>query len=112
MRSTPAVNLPPSKQPALSSAELVDSQRAAQLFKVLADATRLQILYIIAHNTEREICAIDLSSALNVSAPTVTHHMKKLVDVNLVQRRKQGKWAYYAIVPKEFARVHALIASL
>ena len=51
--------------------------KATQLFKTLSDPTRLQILYILAQNQGTNICAIELSDALKVSPPTVTHHMKK-----------------------------------
>lgn len=85
--------------------------KAAALFKVLSDPTRLQLLYLVAENSER-LCCVDLSEALAVSAPTVTHHMKKLADANLVTRHKRGKWAYYEIVNDEFARVHELIRTL
>lgn len=62
--------------------------KATQLFKTLSDPTRLQILYILAQNQGTNICAIELSDALKVSPPTVTHHMKKLMDTNLVTRHK------------------------
>lgn len=86
--------------------------KATQLFKTLSDPTRLQILYILAQNQGTNICAIELSDALKVSPPTVTHHMKKLMDTNLVTRHKTGKWAYYKLVPDTFRRVHRLIDSL
>nr|WP_244659105.1 ArsR family transcriptional regulator [Corynebacterium diphtheriae] len=54
----------------------MQSVKAAALFKVLSDPTRLQLLYLVAENPER-LCCVDLSEALAVSAPTVTHHMKK-----------------------------------
>ncbi|MDZ5308527.1 ArsR family transcriptional regulator [Corynebacterium diphtheriae] len=53
----------------------MQSVKAAALFKVLSDPTRLQLLYLVAENPER-LCCVDLSEALAVSAPTVTHHMK------------------------------------
>ncbi|MDO4761116.1 MAG: metalloregulator ArsR/SmtB family transcription factor [Corynebacterium sp.] len=88
------------------------SERAAMLFKVLGDPTRLQILMIIAHNKDKAVCAVELSEALNISAPTVTHHMKKLTDANLVVRHKVGKWAYYEIVKSEYQRINKLVEAL
>ena len=57
--------------------------KASNLFKALADPTRLRILYMIARRGEDNICACDLSEALNVSAPTITHHMKRLSAAGL-----------------------------
>ena len=86
--------------------------KASNLFKALADPTRLHILYMIAQRGDDTICACDLSEALNVSAPTITHHMKKLTAAGLVTREQHGKWAHYIVNPQQFERVNALIAGL
>ncbi|MEZ2121736.1 MULTISPECIES: ArsR/SmtB family transcription factor [unclassified Corynebacterium] len=88
------------------------SERASELFKALGDPTRLKLLYLIAESQTNEICSHELSEALEVSAPTITHHMKKLAAARLVHREQRGKWAYYTVNPDEFDRVHALIHEL
>lgn len=100
-RGDDSVAIPPFEQ----------ASQAAQLFKVLGDPTRLHILFILAANRDRPICSIALSEMLRVSPPTVTHHMKKLTDANLVSRTKVGKWAYYEIHTPEFQRIEHLLAA-
>ncbi|MBN9643897.1 ArsR/SmtB family transcription factor [Corynebacterium mendelii] len=88
------------------------SNRAVDLFKVLADPTRLKLLYTVAESHDGAICSFALGQALGVSPPTVTHHMKKLIRVDLVRREQRGKWAYYSVNPNHFYRVHDLISRL
>ncbi|GAA4798151.1 winged helix-turn-helix transcriptional regulator [Corynebacterium canis] len=86
------------------------NNRASLLFKALSDPTRLRLLYLVADGGD--ICSCDLSEALQVSAPTVTHHMKKLSAAGLVQRQQRGKWAHYKIIPETFYRVDSLIREM
>ena len=67
------------------------------LLSALADPTRLEILRQLAGSAE--VCACDFTSCCDVSQPTVSHHMKQLVDAGLVTRQQRGRWAFYAVVP-------------
>ncbi|AKE40496.1 ArsR-family transcriptional regulator [Corynebacterium kutscheri] len=98
----------------MPSAVLADAQnhKASQLFKILGDPTRLHLLYLIANETRSRLCCVDLSESLNISAPTVTHHMKKLEAVNLVFRRKHGKWTFYEVNRTEFNKINKLVNTL
>lgn len=87
-----------------------DSDKAAELFKALGDPTRLSLLYLVAETDE--VRCIDLTRALGISAPTVTHHMKRLAAASLVSRTKKGKWAFYSVNRPEFDRVNELIEAL
>ena len=82
---------------------------ASSMFKALADPTRLKLLYLVAERGNNDICSHELSTAVHVSAPTVTHHMKKLAGVDLVRREQRGRWAHYSINPAQFNRIHHLI---
>ncbi|AZA10103.1 MULTISPECIES: ArsR/SmtB family transcription factor [Corynebacterium] len=84
--------------------------RASQIFKALGDPTRLQLLQLVAE--QESICGVDLAEHLAITAPTVTHHMQKLAEVNLVQRHRQGKWTRYQVNPGEYQRIAALIDQL
>lgn len=64
------------------------------ILKSFADDKRLTILELLKNN---EICACELLASLNISQSTLSHHMKILVDAQLVQARKSGKWTYYSI---------------
>ncbi len=71
----------------------------ARMFKALGDPTRVRLLSLIAATSEGEACICDLTGPVGLSQPTVSHHMKQLVEAGLVTREQRGKWAYYAIVP-------------
>jgi ArsR family transcriptional regulator len=47
-----------------------------------------------------EACICDLTAPVGLSQPTVSHHMKLLVEAGLVTREQRGKWAYYRVVPE------------
>ena len=67
----------------------------AQLFKAISDEKRLSILKML---TIREMCVCELTAALGLTQPNLTHHIKKLEGVGLVAHDKRGKWVYYRIV--------------
>lgn len=62
--------------------------------KALADENRLAILLALQHG---EKCGCVLLEELNITQPTLSHHMKLLCDSDLVAGRKEGKWMYYSI---------------
>lgn len=88
--------------------DVLDQDQATLLassFAALADPIRLRMLSQIAAAGGDEVCACDLVEMSGRSQPTVSHHMKILVDVGLVDRDKRGLWVWYRIVP---ARLDAL----
>ena len=66
----------------------------ARRFKALCDPNRVWILNILKNG---EYCACHLLEMLNVGQPTLSHHMKILVDAEIVNARKQGKWIHYSL---------------
>ena len=80
------------------------SQLAAAL-KALADPTRLRLVQLIAAHPDATACICDLTDPVGVSQPTVSHHMKLLMDAGLVTRQQRGKWAYYTLTPQAFTRL-------
>jgi len=72
----------------------MDYKKTENLFKALADENRLQIMEILK---DGEKCACKLLEALQISQPTLSHHMKILCDAELVSGRKEGKWMYYSL---------------
>src|SRR3954454_1142188 len=82
----------------LGAAVLDDEEAAAtaELFRALADPARVRIVNLIA--TRREpVCACDFYEPLGLSQPTVSHHLKKLVDAGLLEREQRGRWAYFSL---------------
>lgn len=78
----------------------VDQAEAlARTFKALGDPTRVRLLSLIAASQGEEACICDLTGPVGLSQPTVSHHMKQLVDAGLVTRQQRGRWAFYAVVP-------------
>jgi ArsR family transcriptional regulator len=75
-----------------------EAERLARTFKALGDPTRVRLLSLIAATQGGEACICDLTAPVGLSQPTVSHHMKLLVDAGLVTREQRGKWAYYAVV--------------
>ncbi|MDJ0349608.1 metalloregulator ArsR/SmtB family transcription factor [Cryobacterium sp. PH29-G1] len=71
----------------------------AARFKALADPNRLRILSIVSSSPEAETCVCDLPEPLGLGQPTVSHHLKILVEAGLLNREKRGVWAYYSLVP-------------
>ncbi|MBA2444099.1 MAG: winged helix-turn-helix transcriptional regulator [Nocardioidaceae bacterium] len=68
----------------------------AELFKALADPARVRIVNLLATSPEA-VCACYLNDPVGLSQPTVSHHLKKLVDVGLLEREQRGKWAYFSL---------------
>ncbi len=72
-----------------------DAVGLASAFAALADPVRLRLLNLIATAPSGEACACDLVDPVGKSQPTVSHHLKILVDAQLVTREKRGVWAWY-----------------
>jgi ArsR family transcriptional regulator len=82
--------------------QVLDPEAAARLagvLKALAEPTRLRLVSLIAAHDDAEACVCDLTDPVGLSQPTVSHHLKVLVDAGLLVREQRGKWAYYRIVP-------------
>jgi ArsR family transcriptional regulator len=71
----------------------------AARFKAIGDPTRLRLLSLVAAHDGAEACVCDLTAPVNLSQPTVSHHLKVLVDAGLLTRSKRGTWSFYALVP-------------
>ena len=72
----------------------MEEREAVRVFKALGDEKRLRILSLLRQG---ERCACVLLEDLNLSQPTLSHHMKILCDARLVTGRKEGKWVYYSL---------------
>lgn len=79
----------------------LSTQRALTLsrsFKALGDPARVTLLALVAAHEGGEACVCDLTELLGLSQPTVSHHLKVLVDGGFLKREQRGRWAYYQIV--------------
>lgn len=75
----------------------------ARVFKALGDPTRVKLVSLIDASPAGEMCICDLTEPVGLSQPTVSHHMKLLVEAGLVEREQRGKWAYFRPVPGALA---------
>lgn len=75
------------------------AERLAGVLKALAEPTRLRLVSLIAGHEGAEACVCDLTAPVGLSQPTVSHHLKILVEAGLLERTQRGKWAYYRVVP-------------
>jgi ArsR family transcriptional regulator len=82
----------------LGSATLSEEEveATAALFAALADTARVRIVNLVATSDE-PVCACHLIEPLGLSQPTVSHHLKKLVEAGLLEREQRGKWAYFSL---------------
>lgn len=85
-----------------------DARATAALFKALADPTRVRIVNLLAQSPE-PACVCELTPAVGVSQPTVSHHLKKLVQAGLLQREQRGVWAYYSLDREGLERAASIL---
>ncbi len=88
-----------------------EAEVLASRFKALGDPTRLRLLSLVAAHAGEEACVCDLTEPVGLSQPTVSHHLKILVDAGMLSRDRRGKWAYYRLVPETLNILSGLIAS-
>ena len=72
----------------------MDEKRTAMIFKAFCDENRIRIVKLLRTG---EKCACKLLEEINVTQPTLSHHMKILCDSGIVVGRKEGKWMHYSI---------------
>ena len=88
-----------------------DAASFARTLKAIAEPARLRLLSLVAAHEGAEACVCDLTEPLGLSQPTVSHHLKVLVDAGLLSRDKRGVWAYYALVPGALDAVAAVLTT-
>jgi len=84
---------------------------AAKMFAALSDPVRLRLFLSVASQA-CETCACDLVGPSGRSQPTVSHHMKVLVESGLLQRTKRGQWVWYRVDPDGLAAAQAMISGV
>jgi len=97
--------------PVVLSAPLSESRAAvlAHDFSVLADPVRLRLLSLLASAPAGEACVCELVEPLGRAQPTVSHHLKILVEAGLIAGEKRGRWVWYRPVPDRLAQLRAAL---
>jgi ArsR family transcriptional regulator, arsenate/arsenite/antimonite-responsive transcriptional repressor len=94
----------------LGAPRLTDDEvdATAALFKALADPNRVRLVHLLA-TAPGPVCVCDLTAPLGVGQPTVSHHLRKLLDAGLVRREARGTWAYYSLDPAALATLARIV---
>jgi ArsR family transcriptional regulator len=98
---------PPLLQGPLAVAE---AERLATALKALAEPTRLRLLSLLQAQPDNEACVCHLTEPLGLSQPTVSHHLKVLLQAGLVERDQRGSWAFYRVDPDALSALRDLLA--
>ena len=85
-----------------------DAASLAATLRALADPARLRLMSFIAAQPDGEACVCHLTGPVELSQPTVSHHLKILNDAGLLEREKRGTWAYYRVGPD---KIEALVTT-
>ena len=83
----------------------------ARKLKALADPTRLRLVSMVAAHDGGEACVCDLTEPLGLTQPTISHHLKILVEAGIFTRDKRGVWAHYALVPSAIDALSAVLST-
>jgi len=87
------------------------AEQIAPLLKALADPVRLRLMSMVASHEGGEACVCDLTEGFDLSQPTISHHLKVLHEVGLLDRSKRGVWVYYKARSEALADLAALIGN-
>jgi ArsR family transcriptional regulator, arsenate/arsenite/antimonite-responsive transcriptional repressor len=85
------------------------AQELAVLFKAVADPVRLRLLSLIACHAGGESCVCDLTGAFEMTAPSVSYHLRILREAGLISAERRGTWVYYRVEPAVLARMSAVL---
>lgn len=96
--------------PAVQVLDRAEAERRAGLLKALADPVRLQLLNIISASPAHEACVCDMTEAVQVSQPTVSHHLKTLVDAGILTRERRGSWAWFRLNASSLQDISSFLA--
>ncbi|KZS49968.1 transcriptional regulator [Mycobacterium kansasii] len=87
------------------------ASRLAATLKALSDPVRLRLLSVVASHTGGEACVCDLSAGIEVSQPTISHHLKVLRTAGLLYCERRGSWVYYRVNPAALQQLSQLLGT-
>ena len=86
-----------------------EAANLADALRVIADPARLRLLSLIQAQPAREACVCHLTEPLGLTQPTVSHHLKVLLNAGLVEREQRGSWAFFRVVPEQLRALRELL---
>ena len=87
----------------------IDYADYAKIFKVIADPKRLKIIDMLSNG---ELCACKILEEFQITQPTLSHDMKLLSDIGIVNARKEGKWMYYSLNMEKMNDIYKTVGKL
>lgn len=81
----------------------------AGVFKALSDPIRLRLLSAIASREGQEACVCDLSEGIQLTQPTISHHLKVLREAGLLDSERRASWVYYRVIPDALQRLSRML---
>jgi ArsR family transcriptional regulator len=97
----------PLADPGVSEQEARELER---VFKALADRHRVRILNRLIQADGEAVCVCEFEELLGLKQPTVSYHLKQLLDAGIVEREKRGSYAYFSIIDGALQRVCTLLS--
>ncbi len=107
MKTIATLTCPPLLEEPISRTE---ADRVAAALKVLAEPARLRLLSLIQAQPGGEACVCHLTAPLGLSQPTVSHHLKVLLEAGLVEREQRGSWAFFRVRPEPLAALRDVLS--
>jgi ArsR family transcriptional regulator, arsenate/arsenite/antimonite-responsive transcriptional repressor len=104
--ATIAASCPPLLQEPLAAE---DAEHLAVALKAIADPARLRLLSLIQAQPDHEACVCHLTEPLALTQPTVSHHLKVLLQAGLVEREQRGSWAFFRVREEPLAALRGLL---
>src|SRR3954454_1814766 len=86
-----------------------EADELAPLFKAIGDPVPLRLLSLIACHEGGEACVCALTGAFELTAPTISHHLKLLKQAGLIDCERRGTWVYYRLLPATTDRLAAVL---
>ncbi|WP_036557828.1 ArsR/SmtB family transcription factor [Nocardia brasiliensis] len=106
--TSPECEVTPQARPPLTAAAAAE---LAGMFKALADPVRLRVLSAVAARAGGEACVCEVSEGIDVTQPTISHHLKVLREAGLLTSERRASWVYYRVVPQALHQLSELLAA-
>ena len=108
LSDAPGCDLAPLVREPLSSEAAVE---LAGTLKALSDPVRLRLLSVVASHGGAEACVCDISVGIDLTQPTISHHLKVLRTAGLLESERRGSWVYYRVVPEALQKLSVVLGA-
>lgn len=94
---------------ALPEVDPAGAERIAAVAKALADPVRVQLVDVLRRHAG-EVCVCELEPLFAISQPTLSHHLRRLREAEIVGVERRGLWAYYYVLPDAIEELRAWLS--